>query len=1033
MRLKEQFALYLGTAGQDRMPRNAADLEEALRKKGGLTLSQLANYDDIITDALVDHVRPFPRRAVYFWSHIRKLKATYHGSRGIREEDVCGILQRHVIIHKDVATAHKELLKLPGIQKFQRALGTEDEKEHFERHLRKYVQIYLPDCPFEVGTTNRYTIMTAEAAIYARKPIRKGESIKYLSGIQVEMTEKEEKELSNRTDFSIVLSSRRKRPSLFLGPARFANHDCDSNARLNTNGPHGIHIVACKDIAVGDEITVTYGEDYFGEDNCECLCQTCEDQVRNGWDPRGPLLREDGSDEDTASEIETPPVRPSRSRPAPRKRLESAAQPSERPVVQRRQAGDPSSQNRTSASIRGHWSRKRKRNEDVEPAGPSGLVPFTDEDGNVQLRKKRGRPRKHFRPEDLDVEAKVQALRAVEARRSIGAPSSVDESMEIDSDGDSSGVDATGNKRDGRGRFLKEDRAKLLKNRASEIRIKEEDDDLDGIEMLQQDTTLEKVIRLLGSVADRITHLKGMEPGLSRTSAVDVEVASVTPEIPESLAGGSSAKFNVGSGSPRNLPTPKTMVRLSGPSDPEEDAHDRDVYESPPHSNFDEIQRQLAAELEDSSPEKQRHSNGKLPSWSAKKSLSHASSNARGPSRSSEGESVFATRLREVELGTAQNALKARLPGIKKERSHSALRNVTSAAAPKEQRDVYSVPPDSPAPPPPTSRNRGEPRHGLPRDEDRSEDPIADTAPPIKRKRGRPKKNSSNSDSSTPMAVDSSTDSTYPSSEGSTEHGETGSPASSATSVDVFAAGNIALGICNLLTTEVEVDHEEHVTTEENMVDDGALNMPVKAERARAAPRRSVRGGRNQGQAQAALTEAATVAGAVNSIETTDVKADDAEHEDEEDDEKRGPPRTPGDYHLCRALLATAYHRWVECRNCDTHFVQGEAYLTRIACPRCERHSKLYGYYWPKTDKEGKHDPEERILDHREIHRFIEPEEERAERKGRKTLVDVVKEMDRSRSRELSSTERPVDGRLGRLRGSPRGRSGSRRGLRMTL
>ena len=39
------------------MPRQAAaDLEEALNKKGGLTLSQLANYDDILTDALVDRV-----------------------------------------------------------------------------------------------------------------------------------------------------------------------------------------------------------------------------------------------------------------------------------------------------------------------------------------------------------------------------------------------------------------------------------------------------------------------------------------------------------------------------------------------------------------------------------------------------------------------------------------------------------------------------------------------------------------------------------------------------------------------------------------------------------------------------------------------------------------------------------------------------------------------------------------------------------------------------------------------------------------
>lgn len=38
------------------MARQAANLEDALNKKGGLTLSQLANYDDWATDALVDKV-----------------------------------------------------------------------------------------------------------------------------------------------------------------------------------------------------------------------------------------------------------------------------------------------------------------------------------------------------------------------------------------------------------------------------------------------------------------------------------------------------------------------------------------------------------------------------------------------------------------------------------------------------------------------------------------------------------------------------------------------------------------------------------------------------------------------------------------------------------------------------------------------------------------------------------------------------------------------------------------------------------------
>ena len=36
---------------------------------------------------------------------------------------------------------------------------------------------------------------------------------------------------------------------------------------------------------------------------------------------------------------------------------------------------------------------------------------------------------------------------------------------------------------------------------------------------------------------------------------------------------------------------------------------------------------------------------------------------------------------------------------------------------------------------------------------------------------------------------------------------------------------------------------------------------------------------------------------------------------------------------------------------------------------------------WPKTDKEGKDDKEERVLDHRTVHRFIRPDEERSIRK----------------------------------------------------
>lgn len=107
-------------------------------------------------------------------------------------------------------------------------------------------------------------------------------------------------------------------------------------------------------------------------------------------------------------------------------------------------------------------------------------------------------------------------------------------------------------------------------------------------------------------------------------------------------------------------------------------------------------------------------------------------------------------------------------------------------------------------------------------------------------------------------------------------------------------------------------------------------------------------------------------------------------------DKDHAPPvREPGDYVLTRALLAEPQMAWIACKICEEFFVQKDAYFTRSSCPRCERHSKLYGYRWPKTDKEGRNDTEERVLDHRTVHRFIEPSEERAIRKRNRSMTDL--------------------------------------------
>jgi len=268
-------------------------------KRERLTLSQLAGYDDILTDALVDHVSvihglhardsSLAERGlqVYYWTTIRKNRSKYNLTRGINEDDITHTLLHELVVAKDAQKAEASLLKLPGLRKYNDNLNSVREKEDFRRHLRKYINIWNTDCPFEVSTTNRYTIVTHEAAVFARCRIKKGDTIKYLCGQLVSMTAEEELDRDlTRRDFSIVMSSRKKTPSFFLGPARFANHDCDANARLVTRGAEGMEVVAARDIDVGDEITVTYGENYFGEDNCECLCESCEKKGRGGWPPQ---------------------------------------------------------------------------------------------------------------------------------------------------------------------------------------------------------------------------------------------------------------------------------------------------------------------------------------------------------------------------------------------------------------------------------------------------------------------------------------------------------------------------------------------------------------------------------------------------------------------------------------------------------------------------------------------------------------------------------------------------------------------------
>lgn len=180
--------------------------------------------------------------------------------------------------------AVRQLLVLPWLKRFFVTLTSDGERKGFKRLLRQYLCLYLPDCPFKISSTNRYTKNTYEAAIISKLPINKDSEIKYLWGVRAILTEEEMTSLASRGfDYSIVETTRNRATSYLFGPASLSNHDCKANSRLTTDGPSRMKIMTTRDIDIGEEITVTYAPNYFGEGNCECMCKDCEDQCRNGW------------------------------------------------------------------------------------------------------------------------------------------------------------------------------------------------------------------------------------------------------------------------------------------------------------------------------------------------------------------------------------------------------------------------------------------------------------------------------------------------------------------------------------------------------------------------------------------------------------------------------------------------------------------------------------------------------------------------------------------------------------------------------
>ncbi|KAJ3512718.1 hypothetical protein NLJ89_g3358 [Agrocybe chaxingu] len=176
----------------------------------------------------------------------------------------------------------------------------------FATHASRYFELYNPSGSIEIAHTSRYSHQTgkSELCILATRPLAPGSIVTELKGSMANLTEEEDKELKRtdlrksdiRRDFSVIHSKSMKKNHLFLGPARFVNHDCDNNCELLREGRY-ITFRVLRPIAVGEEITAHYGDGYFGKKNRDCLCETCEKNGRGGYAPD----RDDPESSDSSS------------------------------------------------------------------------------------------------------------------------------------------------------------------------------------------------------------------------------------------------------------------------------------------------------------------------------------------------------------------------------------------------------------------------------------------------------------------------------------------------------------------------------------------------------------------------------------------------------------------------------------------------------------------------------------------------------------------------------------------------------------